>query len=204
MPLGLVSIALLALCGCISVGGAKNEPPPSLYTLHPAAGAATRSPQGSATIAVPKPELPTGFDSDRITLYLEKGRRLDVYAGAKWSVGLDELLQDFVIRTARQSLRAKMIGTPELAPTARYRLVVKITDFQPVYADTADGPPRLDVGITVTLLTIPGNAVKTEFSIKKSADAPNTLSAVVSGLESLLQSVTVEALRRISPYVEVR
>ena len=76
------------------------------------------------------------------------------------------------------------------------------TDFEPVYMAAPDKAPRLDVAMTVTVVTLPGEAVKTQFSVKKSAPASgNRLSTITNELGDLLHSVTDEALQKAAPYL---
>jgi ABC-type uncharacterized transport system auxiliary subunit len=202
----LLPFVLLIVSGCISLpGGDKNAPPADIYTLHaPQAAKAGVAAKTGVVVAVPKPEVPPGFGTERIALQLEQGRRLDYYANAKWSARLEDLLQQFIIQTARQSLPGKIFDTPDLAKAARYKMVVKVTDFQAVYPNAPDTPPRLDVAMTVTVLALPGEAVKTQFTLSRQAQASaNTMTAVTQGLESLLQSVTAEAVQKLSPSLTV-
>ena len=192
----------LALSACISVGGGTKESAANIYTLPSgsAGNARTPAPARGAAVVVAKPELPAGFDTERIALYFEKEHRLDYYADAKWSARLDDLLQDFVIQRAKQKLPGLAVGTADIAPSARYRLAVKVTEFMPVYADTPDKPPRLNVAIMVTVTALPGGAVKTQVSMKKSAMASaNTLTIVTKELGDLLQAATDEALQKAAP-----
>jgi ABC-type uncharacterized transport system auxiliary subunit len=202
----LLLLSSLTLGGCISIGGtsAKNEAPPSIYTLHvaAAAGSAVATPRRSTVIVVATPEVPPGFGTDRIALSFEEDHRLDYYAGAKWSARLDDLLQNFIIQALRRWLPGATVGTPDLGAAAKYRLTVRVTDFQPVYQKTADAAPRLDVAMTLTLMALPGEAVKTTVILKRSAPASaNTQTAVTSGMEQLLQSLMNEAGQKIAPYL---
>jgi ABC-type uncharacterized transport system auxiliary subunit len=201
----LLLLSSLALSGCISVGGAssKNEPAPSVYTLHVTAAKVNPGTlHKSAVIVVPTPEVPAGFGTDKIALSFEEDHRLDYYAGAKWSARLDDLLQDFIIQTMRRALPGVTVGTPDLGASAQYRLTVQVVDFQPVYPKTADTAPRLDVALTLTLAALPGGAVKTSISLKRSAQASaNTQTAVTTGMEQLLQSVMDEGSQKIAPYL---
>jgi ABC-type uncharacterized transport system auxiliary subunit len=200
-------VAALAISGCISVGGSsasKNDPPTSTYTLHAASSGKPDSagPKGAAVIVVPTPEVPTGFDTEKIALYFEQGRQLDYYANAQWSGRLDELLRDFIVQTARHEFPGKTVGTTDLSNSPRYKLVVKILDFQPVYSGGPDGVPRLDVAMTMTLIELPGGKVKANASAKKSAQASaNRMTIVTKELEGLLQAATHQALHEIAPYV---
>src|SRR5262245_19601753 len=90
-------LGVLSLTGCISLpGGDKGKTRSSIYTLHPPPPRNHESSQPAGTpvvVFVPKPELPKGFDTERITLLFEQEHRLDYYADAKWSARLDDLLQ---------------------------------------------------------------------------------------------------------------
>jgi ABC-type uncharacterized transport system auxiliary subunit len=198
-----VLLAGLALAGCISLPDAnKKKASASIYTLHPLpagnqlSNAPARPPM---VVLVPRPELPKGFETERITLLFEQGHRLDYYANAKWSGRLDDLLQDFIVQMVRHVLPGRIAATTSSTAAARYTLAVKFTEFQPVYQMSANSPPRLDVALTVTLIALPGETVKAQFSLKKSAPASaNTMTIVTKELELLLQSLTEEALRRIA------
>jgi ABC-type uncharacterized transport system auxiliary subunit len=204
----LALLSLIALTGCASLsflGGGKKEADASIYTLRspgteraaPAAAA-----KGRAVIAVPKPELPPGLETERIALYFQQGHRLDYYAGAKWSAPLDALLQDLVIQKVQQKLPSKVVGTPDLASSAQYKLALKFTDVAPVYENAPDQPPRLDVGMTVTVVSLPRETVRTQFTLKRSVPASaNTLTTITSELGTLLQSLTDDALQRAAPYL---
>jgi len=201
--LAIVSLAFTAGCASLPLlGGGKPSTPESIYTIQASASGPSGPSRanGQVMIVVPKPELPPGLDTERIALYLDQGHRLDYYADARWSARLDELLQNFLIEKVRQRLPGKIVGTPDLASSARYKLAIKVTDFGPVYAGAPDKPPRLDVGMTVTVLA--GDMAKTQFTIKKSAAAAdNKLRDVTSGLENVLQSATDEALQKATPFL---
>jgi ABC-type uncharacterized transport system auxiliary subunit len=156
-------LAVLALAGCISLPGAdKNKPQPSIYTLHPRPPQIQQSsaPGGAPVVVfVPRPELPKGFDTERITLLFEQSHRLDYYANAKWSARLDDLLQDFIVQTVRHVLPGPIAATTDAAAAAHHKLVVKITAFQPVYQITADSPPRRSSPVRVKL-SKPSSACK--------------------------------------------
>jgi ABC-type uncharacterized transport system auxiliary subunit len=206
---GATLATLILLGGCIQVGGgAKDEPAPSLYTLRaPEAPsmAIARPQRGAAAIVVPKPELPPQLRTERIALHLDDGRRLDYYADAKWSAPLADLMQEFIIDTARAELPGRIVDTPEGGAAARYRLMVKIEEFEPSYAGAADAPPRLDAAMTMTLVALPDGGVKSRVTAKRSAQASaNTLGTVTREMEALLHTVTQEALRKLEPALAAR
>lgn len=195
----ILAIAGLSLAGCISIGARdKDETPTSTYTLHPKETAPAPA-KGAAAVIVPKPELPPGLATQRIALQFGQAQ-MDYYAAARWSAGLDELMQAVLIQAARQGLKGVAVSTPEEGAAARAKLAVKITDFQPVYKDTPDTIPTLTVGLTVTVLSQPAGATETQFSVKKTAPAAaNTLTAITQGLDALFQAAAAEAVEKAAP-----
>jgi ABC-type uncharacterized transport system auxiliary subunit len=195
-------IVAAALCGCVQVdvGGKGGDPNATTYTLHPPEATAAVARGESGVIVVPKPDVPPGFDGDQIVLFLGAAHRQDHYAGAKWSAKLDELLQDFIVRTARAELPGRVVQTPDAEVKARYRLNVKISDFEPVYADKPDTPPKLVVAMTMTVVALPGERARAAATVTKSAMASeNRLSVVTKELDALLLETTQEALRKVAP-----
>ena len=199
----LRTLTAAALCvslgGCISVGGRdKDETPTSTYTLHPKNTVAAPA-RGAAAVIVSKPELPPGLATQRIALQFGQAQ-MDYYAAARWSAGLDELMQAVLIQAARQGLKGVAVSTPEEGAAARAKLAVKVTEFQPVYQDTPDTIPMLTVGLTVTVLTQPAGATETQFSVKRTAPAAaNTLTEVTKGLDALFQAAAAEAVEKAAP-----
>jgi len=197
----------LALSACISLPFGKDEdrPPPVMYTLHES-NAGTMDVADDATgrivVVVPLPELPPGFDSERIAIQFERDGRLDYFADAQWSAMLGELIQDVVVERARRQLSQAIVGQPDLVPAANYRLAVQLTHFGPVYRDSSDVPPRLDVGLALTVIELPQQTIKAQLTVKKSAPASeNRLGTVTNELKSLLHSALDEALEEASPYI---
>ena len=128
---------------------------------------------------------------------------MDYYADARWSAGLDELMQAVLIQAARRGLKGTVVNTPELGGAAKAKLAVKVTDFQPVYKETTDTIPMLTVGLTVTVMTQPAGTAQTQFSVKKTAPAAaNTLTEVTKGLEVLLQAAADEAIQKAAPALQ--
>ena len=196
----------LGLSACISIGGGGDDrPAPALYTLQEPGSEVmniSTETRGRVVVAVPAPELPPGYDTERIAIQFEQDGRLDYYADARWSSRLDLLVQDVFIERAQQKLSGTIVGKPDLVPAPNYRLAVAVTDFGPVYQTSPDMTPRLDAGLNVTVIQIPQGTVVAQFSVKKSAPATeNRLSTVTGELRGLLSAVIDEALEKAAPYV---
>ena len=196
----LIGLAL-GMTACISVN-LGDPPPPTVFTLQTPDAQMKASPtqtRSSAVVVVSKPEMPPALATDRIALLFEQDRRIDYYADAKWSGKLDDVVQEVLIRRAQQRLPMTVVGTQSRA-LGDYRLSVKITSLEPVYRAAADAPPRLDVEMTVTVVGLPEERVRTQFTVKKSARASeNRLTPITAELGTLLQSAIDEALARAAP-----
>lgn len=182
----LFAFAMLTLLvGCMPF---SKQSAPNLYALH----AVPIGPTSLPAIAVAAPEVPPGFDSDRIALYMQSGRRLDYYARAAWPDRLPRVLQEAILASIPGAVSAES-GLP-----APYTLRVRVRDFAPVYAADATAPPLLRVTLETRLIA--GQSQKTAmhgiFSAEKMA-AANSQSVIVAGLEDLLHKALSQALRKI-------
>ena len=202
----LVLLSSLLLSACISLPFGKSEerPPPVMYTLHETntgvMDVATDA-AGRIVVVVPTPELPPGFDTERIAIQFEDGR-VDYYADAQWSARLDQLVQDVFIARAQQRLSDAIVGKPGVVPAANYRLVVRLTAFGPVYKSSPDMPPRLNAGITLTVIELPQEMIRAQFSVNKTAMASeNRLGTITNDLRGLLNAAVDDALEKAAPYI---
>lgn len=195
-------LAVLLLSGCAGKLLQSNEPTANIYSLHEGRNITAASISSNAltkTLEIQRPALPPGFDTARIGMYLENGRRIDYYSGARWASPLDEVLQEFTIQTARKTLPRAIVASPGQAIDSDYRLQIKVNEFQPVYSAGPDQAPVLMAGLTFTLLSMPNEKIITSFTIDQQEVAQsNTLGSVTAGLEHLLQSVEAKAFETIS------
>jgi ABC-type uncharacterized transport system auxiliary subunit len=202
-------LAVLGMTGCMLMSrGDKKSAEVAIYSLRPPPAREGVSPapvDRSVVVLVSKPELPKGFETERITLLFEQEHRIEYYAGAKWSAPLEDLLQDYMVQMARQVAPDKLVPTTDTTLAARHKLVVKVSDFQPVYQGTAESLPRLDVAITVLVVGQPGDRVEAQFSLKRSAPASaNRLGIVVQELEGLWREVARETMEKLLATAEER
>jgi ABC-type uncharacterized transport system auxiliary subunit len=156
---------------------------------------------GRIVVVVPTPELPPGFDTEKIAIQFEDGR-VDHYADAQWSARLDDLVQDVVIERAQRKFSGAIIGKPGVVPAANYRLVVRVTGFGPVYKSSPDMPPRLNAGVTLTVIELPQETIRAQFSVNRTEIATeNRLGAITNDLRGLLHSALDDVLEKAEPYI---
>ncbi len=206
IPLASAFVALALLAGCS--GALKStEPRNIVYTLRPAESApdADKTPGAARIVEIAVPQVPPGFETDRIALAIQGGRKLDYYAGAKWPDILDSVLQDTIRRSARNVLPNVVAITPTQGMDGQFRLQTKINEFQPVYDDAANVAPDLRVNVEFTLVALPDNKIVSSFILTRNQRASsNTLDAAAGGLESMFQEVLTEAFTRLDTRLSPR
>ena len=137
-----VALPLIGLAACTGSLFRSKIAPPTVYML-PAGAGSTAAPSPGAVIpadlAVLKPKLRTGLETDRIAV-LYPDRHLDYFADARWSGPLGDVLQDFAVQEfhTRANLRT-VSGDASVFPSA-YWLEMEVTDFQAEYTSAAAAP----------------------------------------------------------------
>ena len=189
----IVMSVLLSSCMPLTSSGS----PPVIYVLH-APSANTQKAKITYIIAVPEPEVPIGFDNNKINLYLNNGRRLDYYAHAEWPDHLGRVLQDVIIQSA-QSVPGLLAVAPNSEIVASAQLFIKVYDFEPIYAASAETPPKVKVSMNFRLMSLYNRKILFNGTYSQEAWATkNTQTNIIATLESLLANIDVLALKKIS------
>ena len=199
----LIVIALACgLAGCSALK--STTPPPTTYALHAVAADAAEPSKTRPVILVPEPDVPAGFDTERIALYMDGGRRMDFYAGAQWPDHLSKVLHGVLLQTAAAETAFTAVS-PDTPARARYRLQVRAVDFEPVYAGAPAAAPELKVTLNFRLLSLDSDKIIMDKTYPETATASaNTQSAVISGLESLLQQVVAAGYADVAATLPVQ
>jgi len=155
---GARALALMALPliagGCAGSLFKTQLAPPTLYLLSAEsptadpgaarlgdaqAGAPGSSVPGSSVrtnLAVLKPRVRTGLDTERIAA-LYPDRRLDYFADARWSGRLDEVIEDLAVQLLRARSGLANVSGDASAFASPYWLEIEVEDFQAEYAARA-------------------------------------------------------------------
>lgn len=198
----MMAVAVVALAACSPLK--STAPVPLTYALHPDLTTPQTLSHPDGVMFVSRPGLPAGFDTDRIALYMDGGRRIDYYAGARWAEALDTVLQDVLVRAGRHELPNMIIDSPDLNIPAQYKLAVKVNDFAPLYGQGASGLPLLRLSLTFTLVQMPRENVISDFTLQSEMRAgDNTVSAVTAGLEAMLKGILPRAYANIAEALPV-
>jgi len=124
-------MAVLAVTGCGGSFFQSHAPPQSVYVL--SAKAAPSGPEVPVDLTVLKPLVRTGLDSEFIAA-LYPDRRLDYFAGARWSGRLDDVVRDLALQTFRVRANLRNVHAETSAFGSGYWLEIDVADFQAEYA----------------------------------------------------------------------
>ena len=133
--IGLVSA--LTVSACTGSLFHSNAPPPSTYLLSVKGAAAGALMPTDLTVLTPR--VPTGLETDHIAV-LYPDRRLDYFAGARWTGPLDEVIQDFALQAFRTYGQFRNVHTDTSAFGAGYWLEIDVVDFQAEYSAATVAP----------------------------------------------------------------
>jgi ABC-type uncharacterized transport system auxiliary subunit len=204
------ALALICLAACTGSLFRSKVAPPTVYLLSAGAGStAAASPAAviPADLAILRPKLRTGLETDRIAV-LYPDRRLDYFADARWSGPLSEVLQDLIVQEfhARANLRT-VSGDASVFPSA-YWLEVEVTDFQAEYTPAA-AAPTVRVQILARLGNSADRRIRGQFAgAAQQPAAENRLTAIVDAYaraaDAALAQIVAHADDALAKASEVR
>lgn len=178
----------------------STEPQQTIYTLRPVASSGQGSAATARVVEIAAPSLPPGMESDRYVLFLDDGQKLDYFAAARWSAGLDQILQDVTRRSASAVQPYIVATTPGQGVDPDYRLQLKVNEFQPVYGADSMAAPTLKVSIEFTLVSVAEDKIVSSFTLTRhDAASENRLDVITLGLEHMLQEIEREAFMKLDP-----
>jgi cholesterol transport system auxiliary component len=176
----LLSVTLAACAGSLF----KNKiPPPTMYLLSAGArpAAADSSPGNSSPmeLAVLRPRVRAGLDTDRIAA-LYPDRSMDYFANVRWSGPLDEVLQDLAVQEIHSNPALRNVSADASVFSSAYWLEIEIADFQAEYP-ASGGPPTVHVHLQARLGSSADRRVIARFEPNiYEAAADNRMSAIVA------------------------
>lgn len=186
----LIGAASLTLSAC---GGDLLGPPEAgpLYPLRPAFPAAAGGEKVNWALAIMRPDVPGGLDTDRIAL-LQADGTMDYYAKATYPDRLPAMLQRTMIEGFEASGRVTAVARAQEALHADYNLLVEVKDFQAVYR-TPDGIPQAVVAVSAKLTTAHGRKIIGNLPVRKTVDAAaNSTGAATQALSQALGEAVAE------------
>ena len=201
-----LALRFASLAGFTACGGSlfhSNEPPVSVYQLSVPAAASAR-PRLPADLAVMPVRVHTGLDNAEIAV-LYPDRRLDHFAGARWSGPLDELLEDLAMQACARPRRtsAMCIPTPRCFPPATGSRSMCWISRRNTRASRAARPPAAHVRLVARIGASADRRILGEFDAEaRQPAADNRLTAVVKAYNdavgAALGKISAEAADAVS------
>jgi cholesterol transport system auxiliary component len=181
----LIGASALTLSAC--GGNLLGLGPPeggSIYPLRPVFPAGSGEKVGWA-LAILRPDVAAGLDSDRIALTQPDGT-MDFYARASYPDRVTPMVQQALLDGFEASGRIDAVAPEQAALHADYNLVTDVKDFAAHYSQP-DGIPGVTVSITAKLTTTHGRVIVSSYSTVQTATASlNTAAAVAQALQQAL------------------
>jgi cholesterol transport system auxiliary component len=201
--LARASILLLCVCGwataCTGSLFRSKVVPPSIYLLSAPTGIDAAASSASAAapaplaaeLAVLKPRVRAGLDTDRIAV-LYPDRRLDYFADARWSGPLDDVVQDLAVQAFRNGAGLQNVSSDASVFASGYWLEIEIADFQAEYPSLG-APPTINVRLLARVANAGDRNILGSFAagVRQTA-TDNRLSAIVEAYEHAVNSALVE------------
>jgi cholesterol transport system auxiliary component len=184
--------------------------PPSIYLLSAPPGSAAASSASAAApapiaanLAVLKPRVRAGLDTDRIAV-LYPDRRLDYFADARWSGPLDDVVQDLAVQAFRNDARLQNVSSDASAFASGYWLEIEVADFQAEYA-SAGAAPTINVRLLARVASAGDRNILGSFTAAaRQTAADNRLTAIVEAYERAVNSALAEIVGGTSRALEHR
>jgi cholesterol transport system auxiliary component len=139
----LLLLPLLA-GGCTGSLFQTKAVPPTMYLLSaggssPLTAGAAPAGELAADLAILKPRVRAGLDTDRIAA-VYPDRRLDYFADSRWSGPLDEVIQDLVVQVFHTRAGMRNVSGDASAFASAYWLEITVTDFEAEYRQAGAAP----------------------------------------------------------------
>lgn len=182
--------AALTLSAC---AGEVLGPPEAgpIYPVRPTFTPAAGGEKVNWALAVMRPDVPGGLDTDRIAL-LQPNGTLDYYAKATYPERVPAAVQRALVDGFESSGRIVAVAREQDALHADYNLVTEVKDFQANYS-VQDGIPQAVVVIHAKLATAHSRKVFANFVTSKTANASvNSTGAAVQALSQAMNEATTD------------
>jgi cholesterol transport system auxiliary component len=190
-------LACVVIAGCSGSFFKSSTPPQSIYQL--SAHGTAAAVEMPFDLAVLKPRVRTGLDTDRIAaLYAD--RRLDFFANARWSGPLEDVVQDLALQAFREQGNLHSLHTDGSAFGSGYWLEIEIVDFQAEYPGSSSGEGGVPPIVHVHLLARVGSAAERHLLGRIEADehraaTENRLTAIVEAYNEAVDAALAKIVR---------
>jgi len=185
----LIGASALTPSACTKDLLGPPEPGP-IYPVRPTFAAVQGEKVGWA-LAILRPDLPGGLDTDRIAVIQADGS-MDYYANATYPERLSPIVQQTLLDAFETSGRIDAVAPEQAALHADYNLVTEVKDFAAHYSQPG-GIPSVTVAITAKLIAAHGRIIVSSFSTTQTGTASaNSASAATQALQQALGTAVAQ------------
>jgi cholesterol transport system auxiliary component len=182
--IGVSSLSLTA-CGGNLLGLGPPEAGPIYMVTPKFPGPSAGGGKVKWALAILRPEVAPGLDTDRIALTQPDGR-MDYYANATYPDRLQNIVQQAFLDGFESSGRIDAVAREQDALDVDYNLAIELKDFAAHYSQP-EGIPGVAASITVKLTTAHGRDIVGSFStIQTGTASVNSAGAAVAALQLAL------------------
>lgn len=185
----LAAVFLLALGGCLSLGGNGDV---TVYSPQLPVAPQADWPAVAWPLVVVRPLASDALDSEHVAVR-PLSDVMQVYKGVLWSDPAPDLLQNALVRAFEDSGRIVAVGREQSGGRGAYALQVDMRQFEAVYSQ-AGRPPAVVVSLQAKLFERPGNRV---LAMKPFTVSVPASSAKVPDVMAAFDSATTQALSDI-------
>jgi cholesterol transport system auxiliary component len=201
-PVLAFAVAVAGVAACSSLFQSKAAPP-IIYQLSaggaPAADSRAAEPRAAeipADLAVLKPKLRPGLETDRIAV-LYPDRHLDYFADARWSGPLSEVLQDFAVQEFHAHANLRTVSGDATVFRSAYWLELEVTEFQADYT-AASAAPTVHVHVLARIGRADDRHILGQFvADTQQTAAENRLAAIVDAYAHAADAALMVIVARV-------
>lgn len=188
----LVLASALMCTACTGSLFESDIPVATRYVLAavPPATSPTPSAATQVDLAISRPDVAPGLDSDRVAVL--RGRQLDYYRGAQWGGTVIEVVQALLINSFQDQQLFRSVVAEQTRVSGDYIFDVDVRDFQAEYS-AGDAPPVAHVTIIGRLIRLSDREMIATMSATASkAATENRMGPVAAAFETAVQQVALE------------
>ena len=187
-------VCVLAVCsGCTGSLFESDTPVSINYVLAPAKTAAGSSAATQADLAIGRPSVAPGLDTQRVAVL--RGRELDYYRTARWGGGTSEIMQSMLIGSLHNQRLFRSVTAEQARVAGDYVLDVDVRDFQAEYGSAA--APTVHVAVIGRLIRVSDRQlVDSIVSDAEQVAAEDRMSAIAAAFESASQKISLDLAQK--------
>lgn len=190
-----------SLCaGCGSLFESKI-PLPDRYVLAaaPAAASSTQTAASATDLAIGRPDVAPGLDSDRIAVL--RGRQLEYFRGVQWGGSVTEVVQALLVGSFQDQHLFHSVTSEQARVSSSYMLDVEVRDFQAEYGE-GGGSPEVRVTLIGRIIRVKDRQLVDTLVATASRPAKeNRMNVVAAAFESAAHEVALDLARRTASAV---